>query len=132
LLRLAVAGSGSAILLFFPLGRRLPAQMIHHSQWYLAVSGEPLRRAEEAGVGPQALVFVSGTPWCYSALFPANGVPLAAGRVFVRDIPPLRAAALRAFPRPEVWQAHVEVEIPDPENAPDVARPVDVSWTRLR
>jgi len=131
LLRLAVVGAGSAILLFFPLGRRLPAQMIHHAQWYLAVSGEPLRRAAEAGVGRQALVFVSGTPWCYSALFPANDVPLVAGRVFVRDIPPLRAAALRAFPRPEVWMAHVEVEIPDPENAPDVARPVDVSWTRL-
>jgi len=132
LLRLLGVGAGSAILLFFPLGRRLPAQMIHHSQWYLAVSGEPLRRAAEAGVGREALVFVAGTPWCYSALFPANDLPLTAGRVFVRDIPPLRAAALRAFPRPEVWLARVVVDIPDPENAPDVARPVDVSWTRLR
>jgi hypothetical protein len=127
-----VVGAGSAVLLFFPLGRRLPAQMIRQSQWYLAVSGEPLRRAAEAGVGRQALVFVSGTPWCYSALFLANDFPLTAGRVFVRDIPPLRSAALRAFPRPEVWQARVVVDIPDPENAPDIARPVELSWTRLR
>ncbi len=135
LLRLLGVGAGSAILLFFPLGRRLPEQMIHHSQWYLAVSGEPLRRAAEVGVGRDALVFVAGTSWCYSALFPANDVPFtpsASGRVFVRDIPPLRAAALRAFPRPEVWLARVVVDIPDPENAPDVAKPVDVSWTRLR
>jgi hypothetical protein len=132
LLRLAVIGSGSAILLFFPLGRRLPAQMVRHSQWYLAVSGEPLRRMAEAGVGREALVFVSGTPWCYSALFLANDFPLKAGRVFVRDIPPLRQAALRAYPRPEVWQARMVVDIPDPENAPDIAKPVEVSWTRLR
>jgi Dolichyl-phosphate-mannose-protein mannosyltransferase len=132
LLRLAAIGSGSAILLFFPLGRRLPAQMVRHSQWYLAVSGEPLRRMAEAGVGRDALVFVSGTPWCYSALFLANDFPLAAGRVLVRDIPPLRQVAMRAYPRPEVWQARVVVDIPDPENAPDVAKPVEVSWTRLR
>jgi hypothetical protein len=132
LIRLTVVGAGSAVLLFFPLGRRLPAQMVRHSQWYLSVSGEPLRRMAEAEVGPEALVFVSGTPWCYSALFLANDFPLATGRVFVRDIPPLRGAALRAYPRREVWQARVAVEMPDPENAPDVAKPVEVSWTRLR
>jgi hypothetical protein len=132
LVRLAVAGAGSAVLLFFPLGRRLPAQMVRHSQWYLAVSGEPLRRMAAAGVGREALVFVSGTSWCYSALFLANDFPLTAGRVLVRDIPPLRGAALRAYPRLEVWQARVAVDIPDPANAPDVARPVEVSWTRLR
>jgi 4-amino-4-deoxy-L-arabinose transferase-like glycosyltransferase len=131
--KLAVIGGASAVLLFFPLGRRLPAQMVRASQWYLAVSGEPLRRGEEAGLGPEALVFVAGTPWCYSALFLANDFPPATGRrVFVRDIPPLRAAALRLYPRKEVWQARVVVEIPDPEGAPDVARPVEVSWTRLR
>jgi hypothetical protein len=106
--------------------------MVRHSQWYLAVSGEPLRRMEAAGVGREALVFVSGTSWCYSALFLANDFPLTAGRVLVRDIPPLRGAALRAYPRPEVWQARVTVDVPDPENAPDVARPVEVSWRRLR
>jgi len=132
LVRLAVVGVGSAVLLFFPLGRRLPAEMVHHAQWYLAVSGEPLRRMAAAGVGPDALVFVSGTSWCYSALFLANDFPLTKGRVFVRDIPPLRGAALRAYPRREVWQARVVVDIPDPENAPDVARPVEVSWMRLR
>jgi hypothetical protein len=131
--KLAMIGGASAVLLFFPLGRRLPAQMVSASQWYLAVSGEPLRRGLEAGLGPEALVFVAGTPWCYSALFLANDFPPATGRrVFVRDIPPLRAAALRLYPRKEIWQARVVVEIPDPEGAPGVARPVEVSWTRLR
>ena len=32
----------------------------------------------------------------------------------------------------QIWQARVAVDIPDPENAPDVAKPVEVSWTRLR
>jgi hypothetical protein len=107
--------------------------MVSASQWYLAVSGEPLRRGEEAGLGPEALVFVAGTPWCYSAFFLANDFPPATGRrVFVRDIPPLRAAALRLYPRKEIWQARVVVEIPDPAGAPGVARPVEVSWSRLR
>jgi len=133
LVRLALTWGGSAVLVYFPLGARLPAQIIHHSGWYLAVSGEPLRRAAAAGVGPEALVFVSGNPWCYSGLFLANGVPPGGGpRVFVRDVPPLRSAALRLYPRREVWQARVVVDIPDPDAAPDVARPVEVAWRRLR
>jgi hypothetical protein len=132
-LRLAAAGAAGGLLLYFPLGRRLPGQMLHHAQWYLAVSAEPLRAAARAGVGPDALVFVAGTPWCYSAFFPANDLrPATARRVYVRDIPPLRAAALAAYPRAEVWVATVAVVIPNPRTDPDVAKPIELSWRRLR
>jgi hypothetical protein len=132
-LLLALSGAAVCLLLYFPLGRRLPAQIVHHSQWYLAQSAVPLRAAARAGVGPDALVFVAGTPWCYSTFFLANDLhPQAGRRVFVRDIPPLRAAALQAYARPEVWVARVVVEIPDPAANPDVAKPTELSWQRLR
>jgi hypothetical protein len=133
MLRLAAASAAGCLLLYFPLARRLPEQMLHHAGWYLAVSAEPLRAAVRAGVGPDALVFVAGTPWCYSIFFLANDPPPAAAhRVFVRDIPPLRAAAVAAYPRAEVWVARVEVVIPHPRTDPDVARPTAISWQRLR
>ena len=132
-LRLAAAGGAGCLLLYVPLARRLPEQMLHHAGWYLAVSAAPLRAGVRAGVGPDALVFVAGTPWCYSSFFLANDPPLAkARRVFVRDIPPLRAAALAAYPRAEVWVTRVEVAIPHPRSDPDVAVPTALSWQRLR
>ena len=133
LLRGAAFACGAGCLLWFPIGNRLPAQMTREAQWYLAVSGEPLRRMTAAGVGRSALVFVAGTPYCYSGMFLENDFPLSSGgRVFVRDIPPLRAAAIRLYPRQEIWRAWVQVDIWDPENSPDLARPVAVNWTRLR
>jgi hypothetical protein len=132
-LRLAAAAAAGCLLLYFPLGRRLPRQMVRHAGWYATVSPEPLRAAVRAGLGPDALVFVAGNPWCYSAFFLANDLrPEAGRRVFVRDIPPLRAAALAAYPRREVWLARVDVVIPDPVSDPDVARPTLLSWQRLR
>jgi 4-amino-4-deoxy-L-arabinose transferase-like glycosyltransferase len=130
---LAATGAATCLLLYFPLGRRLPAQILHHAQWYLAQSAAPLHAAARAGVGPDALVFVAGTPWCYSSFFLANDLhPLTGRRVFVRDLPPLRAAALQLYARPEVWVARVVVDIPDPQTNPDVARPIELSWRRLR
>lgn len=132
-LRLAAAGAAACLLLYFPLGRRLPQQMLRHARWYFAVSAEPLRAEARAGVGPDALVFVAGTPWCYSAFFLANDPrPENGRRVYVRDIPPLRAAALAAFPRREVWVARVEVAFRHPLTDPDEATPTHLSWRRLR
>jgi hypothetical protein len=132
-LRLAAAGVAACVLLYFPLGRRLPQQMLHHAHWYFAVSAEPLRAEARAGVGPDALVFVAGTPWCYSAFFLANDPrPESGRRVYVRDIPPLRAAALAAYPRREIWVARVEVVFPHPLSDPDTAMPTRLSWRRLR
>lgn len=122
---------GAAALLVFPLGRRLPEQVIHHGQWYLAQSAEPLRRMEEAGVGPDALVFVSGTPFVYSSFFLENALPPQAGRrVYVRDIPPLREEAMRVYGRREVWQVWIDLEIPP--GRPDIAVPREISWRRIR
>jgi hypothetical protein len=132
-LRLAAAAGAGCLLLYFPLGRRLPRQMVHHAGWYLTVSPEPLRAAVRAGLGPDALVFVAGNPWCYSDFFLENSLrPETGRRVFVRDIPPLRAAALAAYPRREVWLARVDVVIPDPVSDPNVARPTRLTWQRLR
>jgi hypothetical protein len=132
-LRLAASAAAGCLLLFFPLGRRLPRQMVHHAGWYVTVSPEPLRAAVRAGLGPDALVFVAGNPWCYSDFFLENGLrPETGRRVFVRDIPPLRAAALAAYPRREVWLARVDVVIPDPVSDPNVARPTRLTWQRLR
>jgi hypothetical protein len=132
-LRLAAGAAAGCLLLYFPLGRRLPQQMVQHSGWYLTVSPEPLRAAVRAGLGPDALVFVAGNPWCYSDFFLANDLrPETGRRVFVRDIPPLRAAALAAYPRREVWLARVDVVIPDPVSDPNVARPTRLTWQRLR
>ncbi len=132
-LRLAAGAAAGCLLLYFPLGRRLPQQMVHHAGWYLTVSPEPLRAAVRAGLGPDALVFVAGNPWCYSDFFLANDPRPETGRqVFVRDIPPLRAAALAAYPRREVWLARVDVVIPDPVSDPNVARPTRLTWRRLR
>jgi 4-amino-4-deoxy-L-arabinose transferase-like glycosyltransferase len=131
-LRLAAAAAG-CLLLWFPLGRRLPRQMVHHAGWYMTVSAEPLRAAASAGLGPDALVFVAGNPWCYSDFFLANALrPETGRRVFVRDVPPLRAAALAAYPRREVWLVRVDAVIPDPVSDPNVARPAGLSWRRLR
>jgi hypothetical protein len=132
-LRLAAGAAAGCVLLFFPLGRRLPRQMVRHAGWYVTVSPEPLRAAVRAGLGPDALVFVAGNPWCYSDFFLENDLRPAAGRrVFVRDIPPLRAAALAAYPRREVWLARIDVVIPDPVSDPNVARPTRLTWQRLR
>lgn len=132
-LRLALLGLGAAVLLLFPLGRRLPEQILRHSGWYQAVSAEPLRKAAQAGVGEDALVFVSGSVLCYSGFFLGNAIPPQAGRrVYVRDIPPLRGAALQAYGRSEVWMARVVVEISGRDDPPIVVRPVEVSWRRLR
>lgn len=122
---------GAVALLVFPLGRRLPEQVVHHGPWYLAQSAEPLRRMEEAGVGPDALVFVSGSPFVYSSFFLENALPPGEGRrVFVRDIPPLRDEAMRVYGRREVWQVWIDLEIPP--GRPDTAVPREISWRRIR
>jgi hypothetical protein len=129
--RLALSAAAVCLLLYFPLGRRLPAQMLHHAQWYLAQAAAPLQSAARAGVGPEALVLVGGTPYCYSSFFLANALhPRDAPRVYVRDVPPWRGATMRAYPRAQVWLVRVVVAIPPSQ--PDVARFEELSWQRLR
>jgi hypothetical protein len=131
-LRRPLLVAAAAALLVFPLGRELPRQIVDHSQWYFAVSPEPLRKMEAAGVGPRALVFVGGSPYVYAAFFLANRLPPESGdRVFVRDFPPLRRAAITYYPRPEIWRVEVTVEQPFP-GRPELIQPTGIHWQRLR
>lgn len=128
-LRTAIAAAALGALLYFPLGLRLPALVERYSQWFWGQSAEPLRAVERAGVGHSALVFVTGSPYTFGSLLLEDlPDPGQAGRLFVRDVPGLRAAALAAYPRPEVWLLKIELE-PIP---PDFARPLEVSCQRLR
>ncbi len=129
-LRLAVVGL-AGLLLYFPLGGRLPQQIVHHGQWYLGQSAEPLRRAPAAGVGPNALVFVSGVPFAFSSFYLENEIPLeSGGRIYVRDVAKLREEGMKAYPRREVWQAWVVLKIL-PE-ARDLTLPTELEWIRIR
>lgn len=139
----AAAAAALALLAVPPLGLRLPALSKRLSHAYHAQSTEPLRRAAEAGVGPDALVLVSASapalpggqaPFAYSSFFLENGLdPRTSRRVFVRDLPPLRPALLVAFPRPEVWTVHVELTA-RPESDPFLENTWDfrkIDWHRL-
>jgi hypothetical protein len=131
--RRAVAALAVAAFLWFPLGRRLPAQVERLSGWYLGVSPIPLEAGRRSGVGPDAVVFVGGTPWCYTIFFPFTSLhPQRGGRVYVRDVPPLRRDVLAALPHREAWSVRVVVRRSDPEGAPDLTEPVEVRWRRLR
>lgn len=131
--RRAVAALAVAAFLWFPLGRRLPAQVERLSGWYLGVSPIPLEAGRRSGVAPDALVFVGGTPWCYTIFFPFTSLhPQRGGRVYLRDVPPLRRDVLAALPHREAWSVRVVVRRSDPEESPDLTEPVEVHWRRLR
>ena len=131
----AVAALGTLALA--PLWRLLPKQAEALSHAYHAHTGEPLRRMAQAGVGPSALILVSGNTveWTYGSFLLENGLdPRRAPRVFVRDLPEKRAELLAAYPRSELWRVNVTLEpLPHPnawiDNTWDV---VDVVWSRLR
>ena len=142
----APAAAAAALLLLAipPLGLRLPYFAQSLSRAYHGQSAEPLRRAAEAGVGPEALVLVSGrvpafgndpARFSYGSFFLENALdPRTGRRVFAQDGPALRPRLLEAYPRPEVWTVYVEFDrLPeiDPflDNTWELTR---IEWTRLR
>jgi hypothetical protein len=137
--RLAPAAAAGAILFLaaWPLATLLPRQAEALSHAYHAHTREPLRRLQAAGVGPSALVLVSGNTveWTYGSFLLENGVdPRRAPRVFARDLPGRRAEILAAYPRDEVWLVEAILRpLPPPnawiENTWDVT---DVVCRRLR
>ena len=131
--RRLLAGAAVGLALYLPLAWRLPVEMERHSGWYRMLSDEPLRQAA-VGIGPSALVFVdSQPPWGYSSLFPSNALrPARGGRVFVRDLPQLRAAALALYPRDEVWRLRLRFAEPGPGEGLGNRAPTEFSWQRLR
>jgi hypothetical protein len=133
----AGAVASLVFLALFPLGKLLPAQAEALSHAYHAHTGLPLRRLAAAGVGPSALILVSGNTveWTYGSFLLENGLdPRRSPRVYVRDLPEKRAELLAAYPRSELWSVNVTLEpLPHPnawiDNTWDV---VDVVWSRLR
>jgi hypothetical protein len=144
--KLAPLGAAAAAVLLAlpPLGFRLPFLARRLSHAYHGQSAEPLRRAAEAGVGPDALVLVSGNvtgpgdgeaSFGYGSFFLHNSLdPVASRRVFARDFPELRSQLLAAYPRPEVWTVHVELErLPDDDPfLDDTWNLRTIDWRRLR
>jgi hypothetical protein len=107
-LLLALAG----LLVYFPLGRRLPAMMTIHSRAYYGQTLEPLRRPGAEKVGPDALVLVAGTwPWAsYASFALLNELdPRQGRRVYTLDVRARREEVLAAYPRQEVWKVFVDI-----------------------
>ena len=128
---------GGSLLLAYPLALQLPRRAEALSHTYHGHLNRPLRGLAEAGVGPSALVLVSGNTagFTYGSYLLENGTdPRAAPRVFARDLPAKRAELLAEYPRDETWSVAITLEPLKPpddwiENIWDV---VDVRWRRLR
>jgi hypothetical protein len=129
--------AGGGLLVAFPLVTALPQRAEALSHAYHGHLNRPLHGLAEAGVGPSALVLVSGNTagFTYGSYFLQNGLdPRTAPRVFARDLPGRRAELVAAYPRAETWSVAVTLRKLEPpndwlENIWDVA---DVRWTRLR
>lgn len=144
--RLAPAAAAAAALLLAipPLGFRLPLFAKRLARAYHGHTLAPLRHAADVGVGPDALVLVSGSVpasgsetalFNYGSFFLRNGLdPTTSRRVYAHDVPPLREALLEAYPRAETWSVDVVFE-PIPledaytDNCWELTR---IAWTRIR
>jgi hypothetical protein len=134
---IAVQGTATVALLALvtlSFSRHLLPQLERHGRWYHGQSALPLRQAEAAGVGSEALVFVSGPDWVFGSFFLHNDLqPWHGARVFVRDIPYLRTEASRFAPRAETWRVRIVLEtIPGPNAYPDTFRAELVRWERVQ
>lgn len=125
----------AAVLIAFPLGVRLPAQLRYHAQAYHGQTAAPLREAVQAGVGENALIFVTSPQggFVYGTYFTRNALdPLLGERVFARALSPLRDEAIREIPRREVWRLRVDLEpLPGPNDYPDAWKVRAVDWKRV-
>ncbi|HEX5042048.1 MAG TPA: hypothetical protein VFV75_04030 [Candidatus Polarisedimenticolaceae bacterium] len=89
----------------WPLAVRLPQIVRGESSAYHGQSIAPFRSAQALDIRPRALIFVAGPAFAYGAAFLENELdPTRAPRVYVRDLPELREAAMQVYARPEIWQ----------------------------
>ena len=140
----AAATAAAVLLAIPPLGSRLPTFAKRLARAYHGHTLAPLLREADVGVGPDALVLVSGSVpasgsdtalFNYGSFFLRNGLdPTTSRRVYAHDIAPLRDAILEAYPRAQTWTVHVEFE-PIPledsytDNCWELTR---ITWTRIR
>lgn len=136
-LQTALFVSLAALLLWFPLGRRLPKLMEINSRAYCGQTLAPLRWPGAEKVGENALILVSGNlpEISYSGLALLNEVdPRNGRRVYALDYRLRREDLMAAYPRQEVWKLFIALETWPSEDrvavpAYDVSR---VTWTRIR
>ncbi len=129
------AGAAAIGLAAFPLGVRLPAELRYHAQAYHGQTAAPLREAVRAGVGEDALVFVTSPegPFAYGLYFALNDLDPAAGRrVYARALASWKDETIRRIPRPEVWRLRIDLDpLPGPNPYPDAWTVRSVEWKRL-
>ncbi len=123
-------------ILGLPLSR-LPQLSSFFSGAYHGHSAVPLATAWKAGVGPDALVLVSGNirQAVYGSFLLHNAVPPAAGRrVYAQDLPEKRADLAAAYPRAETWSVRVDLaQAPRPDPLIEETWEIrEVRWARLR
>ncbi|PWT90298.1 MAG: hypothetical protein C5B54_07405 [Acidobacteria bacterium] len=105
----------ASILLVFPLGVRLPQQIQYHSQFYHGQSGELVDKVNQAGVGDDALILLTGDKYILRSFFFENDLPVEKGhRVFAYDTDEQKL--IEAYPRKEIW--HITVLL-DPLSGPN-------------
>jgi hypothetical protein len=136
-LYMPTAATAAVLLVAFPLAGRLPEQARALSHAYHGHTRKPIAMAKAAGVGEDALIFVSGSIplFNYSSFFLENALdPRKSRCLYVRDLPLLRDALVATFPREEVWNVSVDLRpIPHPNVYVDNTWELkDVVWTRLR
>ncbi len=121
-------------LLILPLARALPSQIHHHSMIYHGQSIQFIRILEQATIGKNALILLSGDPYTLRTFFFLNALEPATGdRVFMRDIPEKRSEILAAYPRKEAWKMTIQLEpIPGINPYPDRWRLRQAKVTPLR
>jgi hypothetical protein len=110
--RVLLVAALAGLLVWFPLGRRLPRLVEANSRAYGGQTLEPLSWPGAEKVGPDALVLVSG-PWLgpsYAAFALLNDIdPRKGRRVYAIDVPERRNELLAAFPREQVWEVFVGI-----------------------
>jgi hypothetical protein len=129
--------SFAVLLVWFPLGRRLPELMEINSKAYCGQTLKPLHWPGAEKVGPDALVLVSGGWYgpSYAALALLNDVdPRKGHRVYALDYRLRREELMAAYPREQVWKLFIALApLPPEERFAKSAFDIDrVIWTRVR
>jgi hypothetical protein len=99
------------LAILYPICVLLPQTVRYHSQIYHGQTRRYVDFVNQQKIGQRALVFLSGDPYTIGTFYFENALqPSQGGKVFIRDIPSLREAAMRSFPRQEVWQLTIELQ----------------------
>ncbi|HSE39991.1 MAG TPA: glycosyltransferase family 39 protein [Acidobacteriota bacterium] len=103
-------------LLIFPFGS-LPQQLKEHSMIYHGQSIQFIHLLNEAPVGKNALILLSGDRYTLRTFFFLNALnPSEGERVFIHDIPDQRVEIVQAYPRKEIWNLTILLDPLPSEN----------------